>query len=341
MRKSLLLFLLFYFTIILNAQIKIYYEGSGQIKYQADTINGMLNGDFKFWSLKGVKLLEGKFKDNQKYNKWTYYNNTGKPQITRNYENSYHFTEESKKTQNNFNVNRDKNGLIKYPFVDEKDIAVGGTIYSYIKPNSINKFLFQNNKLWNLIVKSIKNDTITEVYENGDFHPKLSNEKALKKIDKYPFDIVGYKAKTYWYFDNNLKTANTRLLGICPVVKNKEYGVESDLFWVFYADFRDALSEKTEFLKNQKYKTIDDALHFRHFSSYIYHEVTKPMRIEPLKTQTEGVYNYHFIFQFEDLLEKNININDKELLNSNYKRKFHYLYLEHLLLILQKHIVND
>ncbi|NQY07626.1 MAG: hypothetical protein HRT68_15880, partial [Flavobacteriaceae bacterium] len=79
--------------------------------------------------------------------------------------------------------------------------------------------------------------------------------------------IVGYKVKDFVYFNKTYSISESRLIALCPVIKIDHK--EIDLFWLFYPDIRNSLSQ-SPFKANKKLSSMEDVFHKRYFNSFIY-----------------------------------------------------------------------
>src|ERR1035438_8283048 len=125
----------------------------------------------------------------------------------------------------------------------------------------------------------ISHDLITAYDPSVDdrFTKAMSKEEVFKKLEKLNMsDIIMYRIKEDWYFDKHTSEMSVRILGICPVLMNRdEHGdlVEGyqPLFWIYFPAARrllaniDAINNK----KDEK-KSWDNIFIWRLFSSYIY-----------------------------------------------------------------------
>ena len=141
--------------------------------------------------------------------------------------------------------------------------------------------------LYNVLVKGIKDGTITEVYDSSYFTSKKSlkdieaslfkidttdvgreqmnedieayrkgtkkiSEEYIRKTEIEAYNVDAYKVVGYWYFDKRQGELKYRLLGICPVVPDV-YEMDNqnpemvELFWVYFPSTRDILHEATAF----------------------------------------------------------------------------------------------
>ena len=70
-------------------QFKSYYDNSNNVRFEADTLNNMLNGEFRFKDKNNIDLIKGYFKNNQRFGIWTYKNKDGQIIDKRDYINDY------------------------------------------------------------------------------------------------------------------------------------------------------------------------------------------------------------------------------------------------------------
>lgn len=192
----------------------------------------------------------------------------------------------------------DNDKPLAYGYVHDRDVLMGKTIWEFIDiderinfplyyPIDTNFVGKERRSLFDVLVKNIKNGTITEVYRDDYFNTKktvkdmessftyidtipagideynnyIDDYKSGKKvldaqfINKKELDcsyISGYKIKGYWYFDKRQGELKYRLIALCPVTPEaKEAGNDNadviDLFWVYFPAVRDILHESKAF----------------------------------------------------------------------------------------------
>lgn len=202
-----------------------------------------------------------------------------------------------KKTQAELSADNDK--PLPYGYVHDRDILMGKRIWEIIDLDErVNFPLYfpvegdvmsspDRRPLYNVLVKGIKDGTITEVYDSSYFTSKKSlkdieaslfkidttdvgreqmnediedyrkgtkkiSEEYIRKTEIEAYNVDAYKVVGYWYFDKRQGELKYRLLGICPVVPDV-YEMDNpnpemvELFWVYFPSTRDILHEATAF----------------------------------------------------------------------------------------------
>jgi gliding motility associated protien GldN len=174
-------------------------------------------------------------------------------------------------------------GKTIWEFID-LDERINFPLYYPIDTNSVGK---ERRSLFSVLLKGIKEGTITEVYADDYFNTKKTlkdmsssftytdtiptgideinnyydDYKSGKKVLDAQFinkteltaqDVSGYKIKGFWYFDKRQGELKYRLLGICPMATEaREIGKENpdviELFWVYFPSVRDVLHEAKAF----------------------------------------------------------------------------------------------
>jgi hypothetical protein len=100
----------------------------------------------------------------------------------------------------------------------------------------------------------------------------LQGNEIENRLKQKTFEIAGYKIKEDWFYNSSWQLSETRIIGICPVIKDKN-GEMIDLFWIYYPELRPIIvTEKVETNVNSLIKNLDDVFYFRDFSSTIYKE---------------------------------------------------------------------
>ena len=91
-------------------------------------------------------------------------------------------------------------------------------------------------------------------------------------------DVIQYRIKEDWFFDNERSVLDVRIIGICPVVYQKDpdgniIGLK-ELFWLYFPECRYVL--QNFFVQNRhndsQRMSFDDLFWKRMFQSYIYKE---------------------------------------------------------------------
>ena len=118
-----------------------------------------------------------------------------------------------------------------------------------------------------------KTDTIMII------NPVTGEEETKVVREEFTWDkVVKYKIKEVWFFDTKTSTMQVRILGIAPVLEDRDPmgNVRGDMvmYWLYYPDLRDMLAKEEAFnpKNDQKSLSWEDMLESRCFQSYIYKE---------------------------------------------------------------------
>jgi len=222
------------------------------------------------------------------------------------------------KTAEQLAVDNDK--PLEYGYIDDRDILWSKVVWEYIDLNErINLPMYypvdttsisgNRRSLFDTLLRGVKSDVITEVYDDSYFTAKMTKAEISSKlfrvdtteagidelnagnpdiaeyIDKINItsqDIQGFKVKGLWYFDKRQGELKYRLLALAPVAPDVQTMGRGDvdpneqlaLFWVWFPDARNTLHEMKVFnKKNAAYPiSFDHILNARRFNSIIYRE---------------------------------------------------------------------
>ncbi|WP_456377603.1 type IX secretion system ring subunit PorN/GldN [Lutibacter sp.] len=224
-----------------------------------------------------------------------------------------------KKTAEQLAVDNDK--PLEYGYIGDRDILWSKVVWEYIDLNErINLPMYypvdttsisgNRRSLFDTLLRGIKSNEITEVYDDSYFTAKMTKAEINSKlyridtteagydelnagtlnIDEYvdkinltSQDIEGFKIKGLWYFDKRQGELKYRLLALAPVAPDVQTMGRDDvvdateklaLFWVWFPDARKTLHEMKVFNnKNSAYPiSFDHLLNARRFSSIIFRE---------------------------------------------------------------------
>ncbi len=157
--------------------------------------------------------------------------------------------------------------------------------------------------LFDVIKMGIKEGTITAYDESSDeFEMPLTKAEVMEGILRYPEikeqydeygdimegfadtvwqdyssqDIVEYRLKEDWFFDNERSIMDVRIMGICPVRleldENLEVKGKSPMFWVYFPECRYVFANYDVFNRQNdaERRTFDDIFWKRMFNSYAF-----------------------------------------------------------------------
>ena len=133
-------------------------------------------------------------------------------------------------------------------------------------------------------VSILKQDTLT-----GEMTP-VTVPDTIK-----PDDVVQYWLKEDWFFDKQRSIMDVRILGIAPVVENRDdkgdFKGPKALFWIYYPACRNYFAKYQCYnpYNDAEWRTFDEVFHKRLFSSFIKEESNVYNR--PIAAYSQGIDN--------------------------------------------------
>ncbi|MCC7520399.1 MAG: gliding motility protein GldN [Flavobacteriaceae bacterium] len=225
------------------------------------------------------------------------------------------------KTQEQLAADNDK--PLEYGYIDDRDIFWSKVVWEFVDLNERLNLPFyypidtmriasDRRSLYDTLLRGIKQNKITEVYDDSYFTGRMSYEEIQSKlvrydtlpeafdilnadpnadiseyVDKYTIDsehIEAFMVKGVWYIDTRQGEMKYRLLGIAPIAPDVQtigrdnLGNNVDerlpLFWVFYPNAREVMHEMKVFNPNNAAFPIsfDHLLNAHRFNALIYKE---------------------------------------------------------------------
>lgn len=89
-------------------------------------------------------------------------------------------------------------------------------------------------------------------------------------------NVLRYRIKEDWFFDNQRGVYEVRIIGFCPIEEvhddNDEYKGERPLYWIYMPEIRHVLATEETYNRHNdvERRTYDDLFNLRFFSSYVY-----------------------------------------------------------------------
>jgi len=250
--------------------------------------DGMYDGLYTSYYLNGNKKAEGLFNGNMRVGNWTIWDENGNILVEREYQNSFVFDQKtpSKKQFEKYSLVRDENGVIPAYFLQEKNIDWLQRVWRSI-PAENNPELFDDNKLYTVIWKSISEGKITGYNPKDD---QFKFQIAADLIDFTNTKVLSYKIKEESFYDHSRQIMESRIIGICPIVLDEETGSPKDLVWIYYPDFREILAQyPVQDGRVPDYvRSLEDVFFYRYFNSQIIKVSNlKDQSIEDYKSDSE------------------------------------------------------
>lgn len=241
------------------------------------TSQGRMDGKYVSYYKNGKKKAEGLFENNYRTGKWTLWDSTGNILVQRDYSSPFNFTSlfpqiTQNEAKDSFNQSKyileyNEEGFIENFMIKERDVAWSKRIWRLVKPEE-NPVLFENSKLFSFLNMHIHFGNITAYAGNDD---EFRNKLIASEIDISSAKVIGFKIKEDAFFDNKRSVSETRIIGISPVVINKQSGDTSDLYWIYFPEIRKYLAKEKIEQKGipAKIKTYDDLFFYRYFHGQI------------------------------------------------------------------------
>lgn len=111
------------------------------------------------------------------------------------------------------------------------------------------------------------------------FDPETYEEQIkVVRNELNPEEVLRFRVKEVWFFDEETSTLQVRILGIAPLIdvkdENGNFKYEKAMFWVYYPQARNVLARERVFNvgNDASPMTWEDLMEKRFFSSYIYKE---------------------------------------------------------------------
>jgi len=213
----------------------------------------------------------------------------------------------------------DNDEPLPYGYVDERDVLWSKTTWEIIDldervnfplyyPVDTNNIGADRRSLYDVLVRAIRNEEITDVYADSYFTEKRTlkdisaslrysdttdagirqfnaegrvDEEYIRKFDLGAADVQEWHVRGYWYLDKRQGELKYRLLGLAPVASEARSLAFPDadtdkveLFWVWFPSARKVLHENKAFnrLNTSQPISFDHILNSRRFNGVIYRE---------------------------------------------------------------------
>ncbi|UAY51355.1 hypothetical protein [Ferruginibacter albus] len=236
--------------------------------------DGRITGKYSSYYKNGVKKSEGYLQNGYRIGDWKVWDAAGNLKMERNYKTILEFDRIYPKSDTSGAIPMLMNHpyKIKYNedgYVDLFNVKAEFAIWrnrNWRFLNSVdNKELFNENRLYKIICAALLSKKQT-AFEDERFKQELSFDTIASIIKSNNSIIIGYKIKEELIFDLDRMVFEYRILGISPQIKSNDQS--SDLFWVYYPDFRKIFAGETIKFPSFKFiKSIDDLFFYRDFSS--------------------------------------------------------------------------
>lgn len=257
--RILFLNILFLLSASVLGQHKKHLYQDKRVKAEYHTKNGMFDGKYVSHYANGQKMAEGDFKDNLRVGKWNVWDSTGKTHI------------EHLVTVDSLKKNAD--GYFNYTYLKEADVVIAKRVWRNVYKEN-NQVLFNNPDLYQILYDLIQRDSVF-LYRDEDFQNARARSDIKLNFSGVRYEIISYRVKEDWFFDETRNKAEVRVLGIYPIVRQQDTQDEESIGfgWLYYPDLRKILAMHEAHDKhNPAITNLDEVFLFRHFTSQVYKE---------------------------------------------------------------------
>jgi hypothetical protein len=248
---------------------------SGSYSASFYTENGMLNGKYQSFYPDETLKSEGSYANNQRTGIWSIYDKKGNLILKRDYQNNFTFTQlypDLPKDESirllescSFIPQRNSDGFYDYRKIYENDIQFSKKVVCVVFPDENIGVLDAENFL-NMICENKDLDDF-KVYEV--FKSYAASKSNIETADNKK--IIAFKFTEEYVFDLKTQAMESRVIFICPVVKDLKTGKVLSDNWFYFpslikyiAKFECAKDKSTDLLKN-----MSDAFYFDSYCKHI------------------------------------------------------------------------
>ncbi|MBD79417.1 MAG: hypothetical protein CL840_10890 [Crocinitomicaceae bacterium] len=265
----------------------------GKLKYEYETANQRFDGLYTSYYANGQKKASGSFENNCRTGTWTIWDKNGKVKIKREYQTPFNYNQliPTNSSSEVYSLKKGEGGFIEYYDFKQDDILWSKRIWRNI-PAAENPALFNQDHLFMVLFELGLNGAIQLYTTDNDEFRKKVDLATFAYLDLNNKQVVEYEIKEETFYDKARKLSETRIIGICPILKDKTTGKKEKLFWVYYPETRVYLAyEKPEgVVLPEKIKSIDDLFFYRCFYGQIVKESNvKDLRIDEYKKSEEAI----------------------------------------------------
>ncbi|MCE2683250.1 MAG: formylglycine-generating enzyme family protein [Cryomorphaceae bacterium] len=237
-----------------------------------------MNGIYKETYSDGQVKVLGCFKEGQRIGVWTVWDQSGKMQVQRSFENNFTVDLIYPETNNpysslyasypEYQLIRNNQGFYSYLFVEERSVVYSKRIWRELNVSNEPK-LFQHIDFSLLIDEIFKNEINWYYYgENGEFKTAIPRD-SLSKLSQSvgSWDLERIQVKEDFFFNADMLLSDCRQVGISFYENKKD---KKPMFTLYYPYIRMVLSDfQVKYSKNDAVKNLDDIFFFHDYRGTI------------------------------------------------------------------------
>ena len=237
--------------------------------------SGMLNGKYQSFYLDETLKSEGSYTNNQRSGIWSIYDKKGNLILKRDYQNNFTFTQlypDLPKDESirllescSFIPQRNNDGFYDYRKIYENDIQFSKKVVCVVFPDE-NIGVLDDEAFLKMICENRELDEF-KIFEV--FKSYAASKSNIETADNKK--IIAFKFTEEYVFDLKTQAMESRVIFICPVVKDLKTGKVLSDNWFYFpslikyiAKFECAKDKSTDLLKY-----MSDAFYLGQYSKYI------------------------------------------------------------------------
>ncbi len=247
-------------------------------------------------------MVTGNFSKGQRIGIWSLHDENGNVIFQRNYANPFEFEQIVPMLPNNeaihllaqsvYQPTKDSNQFYNYFPLEGREVTIISRVWRTLYPEKNTELVNQN----------ILNDILTKL-ENGEI-TAFNNEQFTDTVSRNTFkdlnsvELVSFRIKEDFFIDITRQMSETRIIGLCPVVKKSQDAEPEELCWLYYPYIRSFLSIYKIENDDPKIENIEDLIFFRNINGEIYKDNLTDAMHEEL-SKTHPVFNDCYLFELE------------------------------------------
>lgn len=254
-------------------------------------------GEILYWP-----LVTGNFSEGQRIGIWSLHDEKGNVIFQRNYSSLFEFEQMVPLLPNNeaiqllaqpvYQPTKDSNQLYNYFPLQEREVSIISRVWRELSPEKNTELVNQN--ILNDILIEIQTGKIT-AYNHEQFLEIIPSE-TFKDLTK--LELVSFRIKEDFFIDNTRQMSETRILGLCPVVKKSKDAQPEELCWLYYPYIRSFLSTYKIENDDPKIENIEDLIFFRNINGEIYKDNRNDAPYDEL-SNIHPVFKDCYLFELE------------------------------------------
>jgi hypothetical protein len=247
-------------------------------------------------------MVTGNFSKGQRVGIWTLHDEKGNVIFQRNYANPFEFEQIVPMLPNNeaiqllaqtaYQPTKDSNQFYNYFPLQEREVSIISRVWRDLSKEK-NTELVNQNILNDLLIKLASGEITAFNHEQFTDTVSRNTFKDLNSLE-----LVSFRIKEDFFIDITRQMSETRIIGLCPVVKKSKDAEPEELCWLYYPYIRSFLSAYKIENEDLKIDNIEDLIFFRNINGEIYKDNSIDSMHEEL-SKIHPVFDDCYLFELE------------------------------------------